>query len=156
MLKERISHFQAKVDTLHVEQAEAHERFKAGRMKKTEFNARTEQYRNTVDVYEAKIKKLRANLPVEVKCTKCGKMAMKAIQVRDEEGILLAVKYHHEMIPTAGYEWICTQTMEYQPIHDYKGSIKKEMAKRPYAFKQKGSMSNLDRITPDHYRRVGN
>lgn len=137
MLKERIAHFQAKVDGLEVAYAENVERFEKGRMKVTEYRARMEQIVNTITVYKDKISKLVSQLPQEVKCSKCGKMASKAIQVRDEEGILLAVKYHHEMIPNSGYVWNCTQVMEHQPIYDHIGSVKKEMDKRPYAFKSR-------------------
>ncbi|USL89231.1 hypothetical protein vBBceSLY1_00012 [Bacillus phage vB_BceS_LY1] len=87
----------------------------------------------------------------KVFCSKCGKVAIKAENVRDEEGILLAVKYVHEMIPASGYVWTCTQVMEHKPIFNTNGSMKKEMAKRPYAFKQKGGMSKPDRITPEYY-----
>lgn len=91
----------------------------------------------------------------KVFCSKCGKVAMKAEQVRDEEGILLAVKYVHEMIPASGYVWTCTQVMKHEPKFNTNGSVKKEMDKRPYAFKkrQKGGFSNLDRITPEDYWR---
>lgn len=133
MLKDRIAHFQAKVDGLEVAKGELKE--KQGKMKVTEYEARMEQIENTIEVYEAKVDKLVKQLPVEVKCSKCGEMAINEIKVRDEEGILLAVKYHHELVP--GYVWNCTQVMDYQPIHDYKGGMKKEMAKRPYAFKSR-------------------
>lgn len=86
-----------------------------------------------------------------MKCTKCGQAAIGSTQIRDEEGILLAVKYQHAMLPESGYVWVCTQTMKYDPLYTATGSVKKEMEKRPYAFKQKGSKSNLDRITPEHY-----
>lgn len=72
-----------------------------------------------------------------VKCTKCGKVAIKAEQVRDEENILLAVKYVHEMIPQSGYVWTCTQVMKHEPKFNTNGSVKKEMEKRPYAFKSR-------------------
>lgn len=88
-----------------------------------------------------------------VKCTKCGKAAIKAEQIRDEEGILISVKYVHEMIPASGYVWTCTQMMDYPTVYNYKGGMKKEMEKRPYAFKQKGSFSGLDKLTPEHYIR---
>lgn len=135
MLKERIAHFQAKVDGLEVAKGELEA--KQSKMKITEYEARMNQIVNTIEVYEAKVDKLVSQLPQDVKCSKCGKMARKAIQVRDEEGILLSVKYHHEMIPNSGYVWNCTQVMEHQPIFDHKGSVKKEMDKRPYAFKSR-------------------
>ncbi|AUR81238.1 hypothetical protein [Bacillus phage Carmen17] len=89
----------------------------------------------------------------KVFCSKCGYAAIKAEQVRDEDGILISVKYIHEMIPASGYVWTCTQVMDYPAIYNHKGSIKKEMEKRPYAFKsrQKGGFSNLDKLTPEHY-----
>lgn len=137
MTKERIAHFQAKVDGLKVAHGENVAKFEKGRMKVTEYNARMAQINNTIEVYENKIAKLVAALPKEVKCSKCGKMAHKATHVRDEEGILLYVKYHHNMLPASGYEWTCTQVMEYEPIYNTNGSVKKEMDKRPYAFKSR-------------------
>lgn len=79
-----------------------------------------------------------------VKCTKCGKVAIAAEQVRDEEDILLAVKYKHEMIPQSGYVWTCTQVMKHEPKFNTNGSVKKEMEKRPYAFKSRDATQYSD------------
>lgn len=152
MLKERIAHFQAKVDELKVTKEENIARFEKGLMKVTEYNARMIQINNTIEVYENKVVKLIDQLPKTVTCSKCGKQAFKQVQVRDEEDILLAVKYHHEMIPSSGYAWTCTQVMEYEPIHDYKGSVKKEMEKRPYVFKSRDAKYHNDL----YGRKVGN
>ncbi|AXN58324.1 hypothetical protein HWB81_gp15 [Bacillus phage Wes44] len=156
-LKERIATYTDCIARAEKTQANLHVYLESGSMKKPEFNARIKHSQETIEMYKEKLarrqKELTEATAPPVFCSKCGKVAMKAEQVRDEDGILISVKYIHEMIPASGYVWTCTQVMDYPAIYNHKGSIKKEMEKRPYAFKQrqKGGFSNLDRITPDHY-----
>jgi len=158
-LKERIATYTDCIARAEKTQANLHVYLESGSMKKPEFNARIKHSQETIEMYNEKLarrqKELTAATRAPIKCSKCGKVAMKAEQVRDEDGILISVKYIHEMIPASGYVWTCTQVMDYPAIYNHKGSIKKEMEKRPYAFKQrqKGGFSNLDKLTPEFFKR---